>query len=234
VDFLDLAILSREWMVGVAAIPSGLIAHWLMDDNAASKTVADSGGTYAGTAQQNTAALTTAGKLDSALAFNGASDWIDLGTAAALLPDAWTLCAWVKCTDTATPILISFGGNYPSVKLQNNAKGKPLIHLGTNNYRYFAASAWTTLKDGQWHHVAFTVPGKGQADIEQATMYLDGAAVAGEAAMATGPQANKSHAYLGANPSITAQRFGGTMDDTMLFNRVLTENEIRRVMNRTP
>jgi hypothetical protein len=237
VDIADMAILSREWMVGVAAIPSGLIAHWLMDDNAANTTVVDSGGgNYHGTAQRNTAAMTTAGRLNGALAFNGTGDWIDCGTNAALLPDAWTLCAWVKCTDTATPMLISFGGNYPSVKLQNNAKGKPLIHLGQYNYRYFAASAWTTLKDGQWHHVAFTVSGKGQADIEQAKMYLDGAVVEGEAALATGPQTAKSHVYLGANPNTTnpPQRFGGAIDDLMLFGRALTESEIRKAMNRQP
>jgi hypothetical protein len=234
VDLGDLAILSREWMAGVAAIPAGLIAHWMMDDTAASKTVVDSGGgNHNGVAQQNTAALTTAGKLNGALAFNGTSDWIDCGTNAALLPDAWTVCAWVKCAETATPMLISFGGNYPSVKLQNNAKGKPLIHLGASNYRYFAAAAWTTLMDGQWHHVAVSVPGKGQADIEQAKLYLDGASVDGEAAMATGPQTSKSHVYLGANPSGT-QRFGGAMDDVTLFGRALTENEIRRVMNRQP
>ncbi len=216
-------------------MPEGLVAYWRMNDNTANKTVADSGGgNNSGAAQQNTAALTTAGHLNGALAFNGTTDWIDCGTSAALLPDAWTLCAWVKCTNTTTPMLVSFGGNYPSVKLQNNANGKPLIHLGPSNYRYFAASAWTTLKDGQWHHVAFTVPGKGQTDVNGALMYVDGVAAAGEAAIATGPQTNKSHVYLGANPSNTAQRFGGTMDEVMIFNRALSAGEINQIRNMTP
>jgi hypothetical protein len=216
-------------------MPEGLIAHWQMNDNAANKTVADSGGgNYNGAAQQNTAALTTGGHLNGALAFNGTTDWIDCGTSAALLPDAWTLCAWVKCTNTTTPMLVSFGGNYPSVKLQNNGNGKPLIHLGASNYRYFAASAWTTLKDGQWHHVAFSVPGKGQTDINQASMYVDGVAATGEAAITTGPQTNKSHAYLGANPSNTAQRFGGAMDEVMFFDRALSAGEINQIRTMTP
>ena len=79
--------------------------------------------------QQNTSLLTTDGKIDTALLFNGTTDWVDCGTSSALLPDAWTVCAWVKCTDTATPTLISFGGTWPAVKLQQNGKGKPLIYL---------------------------------------------------------------------------------------------------------
>ena len=234
VDLADFAVFAGQWMTG-DRVPGGLIAHWLMDDNAASKTVLDAGDNHLnGTAQQNTEALTRAGKIGTALLFNGTTDWIDCGTNATLLPDAWTVCAWVKCTDAATPLVISFGGSYPAIKLQNNSKGKPLIHLGQYNYRYFAASAWTTLKDGQWHHVAFSVPGKAQADVNQAMMYLDGAPVAGDAPYVTGPQAAKTHVYVGANPPVTTHRFGGTMDDLMLFDRVLTENEIRRMMNRTP
>ena len=159
---------------------------------------------------------------------------MDCGTNAALLPNAWTVCAWVKCTDTATPILLSFGGNTPSIKLQNNANGKPVVQLGANNYRYFSATAWTTLKDGQWHHVAFSVAGNAQTDIAGAAMYLDGAAVAGNTTASTGPQTAKSHVYLGANPAAGTQWFGGSMDDVMLFGRVLTQNEIQRVMNRMP
>ena len=207
VDIDDLAILSREWMIGVSAIPTGLIAHWPMDDNAANKTVLDAGDNHLnGAAQRNTSSLTTAGKIGTALAFNGTTDWIDCGTNAALLPDAWTLCAWVKCTNVSTPMLISFGGSYPSIKLENTSDGKPRIHLGQSNYRYFAASAWTTLKDGQWHHVAFTVPGKTQADAGQAMMMWM-ASPCRDPAVTTGPQAAKTHVYLGANPPTGTQRF---------------------------
>lgn len=227
IDLADYSIFSTTWMRCFQPITRGRISEWKMDDNSANKTVMDSGDNhFNGTAQQNTAALTTAGTIGSALAFNGTTDWIDCGTNPALLGDAWTVGAWVQCADLATPVLISFGGNYPSIKLQNNAKGKPLIHLGANNYRYFSGSAWTTLRDGQWHHVAFTVPGKSQMDIEQAQMYLDGVPVAGDSAVTTGPQTDKSHLYLGANPSAGTQRFGGAMDHVMLFNRALSAQEV--------
>ena len=217
------------------AIPEGLIAHWLMNDNAATKTVADSGGgNYHGTAQQNTAILTTAGKLGTALAFNGTSDWIDCGTNAALLPDAWTLCAWVKCEDMVKPQLISFGGSYPGVKLQQDSGGKPRIFMGASNYREFDGSAWTTLKDGQWHFVVFSIPGKAQTDIQNAKMYLDGVPVASSSVVATGPQQAKTRFLMGNNTTTGTHRFKGAIDDLMLFDRVLTETEINRIKNRIP
>jgi hypothetical protein len=236
VDLSDFSLLAESWLMKTELPPpDDYIAHWLMDDNAVNKTVADAGDNHLnGTTQQNTAVLSTVGKIGTALSFNGTTDWVDFGTNAALLPNAWTVCAWIKCTDTATPLLFSFGGNYPSIKLQNNSKAKSLIHLGQNNYRYFSASAWTSLKDGQWHHVAFSVPGKEQADVNQAIMYLDGVAVAVDATLATGSQTSKSHVYLGANPSVAGQRFGGAMDDVMLFNRVLSAMEINRIINRIP
>ena len=125
----------------------------------------------------------------------------------------------------------SFGGNYPSLKLQNGSNGKPLIHLGQNNFRYFAASSWTTLKDGNWHHVAFTCPGKLQTDIQQAKMYLDGVEVLGYTAVVSGPQADKTHLYLGANPAVTGHRFSGQMDEVFLYDRALSQDDILKIMD---
>ncbi len=216
-------------------IPEGLIALWTMDDNAANTTVLDSGDNhFNGTAQRNTSAMTTSGRIDSALAFNGTTDQIDCGTNTALLPDAWTVCAWVKCANVGTPTLLSFGGIRPSIKLQNNNGGRPAILMASNNYRTFEPSAWTTLKDGQWHHVAFTLSGSAQSSIESGQMYLDGVAVSVAATVATGPQTAKSRVFLGNSDAAGSQPFQGAMDDVMLFNRVLSADEIQQVMNRTP
>ena len=242
VDLPDLAGMERYWLTrdlwlgGIPETPEGFVAVWEMNDKAANKIVADdTENGFPGAAQRNTSDLTISGHIGTALSFNGTSDYIDIGTDPVLLPSAWTICAWVKCTNAGTPILASFGGNYPSIKLQNNAKGKPLIHLGSSNYRYFSASAWTTLKDGQWHHVAFTCPGKAPSDIQQARMFLDGVEVPADPALASGPQTDKTHLYLGtANSSSTTQRFSGDMDDVVLYDRVLSQPDILRIMNRTP
>jgi hypothetical protein len=235
IDMMDFSLISSAWNTCGPAIPEGLISHWTMDDNAAGKTVLDaSDNHFNGTAQRNTSLLTAAGKIGTALAFDGTTDQIACGANTALLPDAWTVCAWVKCADAATPTLLSFGGIRPSIKLQNNNAGKPSIIMGSNNYRSFDASAWTTLKDGQWHHVAFALSGSAQNAIASAQMVLDGTPVAAVNTVATGPQSAKSGVFLGNTDAAGTQRFKGAMDDVMLFDRVLSQEEIQRVMNRTP
>jgi hypothetical protein len=82
---------------------------------------------------------------------------------------------------------------------------------------------------GQWHHVAFVVPGAGQGDIAGAAMYLDGRAVAAGVTTASGPQAGKTRLLIGINATAGQQRFSGAIDEVMLFNRALTAGEIGRI-----
>jgi hypothetical protein len=239
IDLSDLARMSQTWLGQAVWLnrpaqfpeyPSGLIGQWTLDEQVDLKTVLDwSGSGRHGRAQQNLSARIQEGMVDLALRFDGTGDYIDCGPLDPQPPAAWTVCAWVKCADTPSPTLLSFGGTYPAVKLQQNDKGRPIVYLGNTNYRYFSASAWTTLKDGLWHHVAFSVPGNDQAAVEQAAMYLDGAAVAESTTMATGPQADKSRLYIGINTKAGQQRFKGAMDEVLLFDRVLAAEEIENI-----
>ena len=76
-----------------------LIAQYKMNDNAGSTNVIDSSGNgLTGTAQRNTSSLATVGKLGGALAFNGSSDYINLGTNAGLnvYNSDFSISAWVN------------------------------------------------------------------------------------------------------------------------------------------
>jgi hypothetical protein len=208
---------------------------WSMDDAAATTRITDSGGlSLHGTARQNTSALTMVGRANNAIRFNGTSDFVSCGNNATLLSAAWSVSAWVKCNDTVTPTLVSFGGLRPSVRLQNNGKGQPIIHMGTYNYRYFATSAWTALKDGQWHHVAFTMPGSEQDSIQTSAMYLDGVAVAPSTTVATGPQDAKSGLLLGNTSATGVQYFSGAMDEVTFYNRALENWEVGLLSGNSP
>lgn len=208
----------------------GTVAYWPMDDNVATKVVLDSSpNLLKGTSVRNTSAMSIEGRVGRAFRFDGTGDFIDFGTNAKLLPDAWTFCAWVKAEDMIKPQLISFGGSYPGVKLQQDSGGKPLIFMGASNYRYFDASAWTTLKDGQWHFVVFSIPGKAQTDIQNSKMYLDGAAVAVSSTVATGPQQAKTRCVIGNNTITGLHRFKGAMDNARLYNRALTDAEVQQI-----
>ncbi|NLH17892.1 MAG: hypothetical protein GX455_15050, partial [Phycisphaerae bacterium] len=223
----DSEIVTIEVEEQVVVPTQGMVAYWGMNDAADTPWITDSGNMgLHGIAAQNSALLTTAGTVGSAITFNGTSDYISCGYFAAWFPGAWSVSAWVKCDDIATPTLISFGGLKSSVRLQNNGKG-PILHMGDSNYRYFSASAWTTLKDGQWHHVVFTMPGTAQNSIESAAMYVDGVAVNASTTLATGPQNAKGSVFLGNIHATGSQYFSGAMDEVLLYNRVLTAQEIQ-------
>ncbi len=71
--------LNRNWC------GQDIVAHWRMNDNAANTRVKDeSPNINHGTAQQNTSALTTAGKVGTALSFNGSTDKITVPNAPSL------------------------------------------------------------------------------------------------------------------------------------------------------
>ena len=208
----------------------GMVGFWDMNDNAATQIVTDSSvNANHGTAVRNTSEMTIPGKYGRALNFNGTSDFVDLGTNSLLLPDAWTLVAWVKCQVMDSPTLFSFGRTDLTVRLQNGGKGKPVIMMGSNNYKYFTGSAWTTLQDGQWHFVVFSVPGIAQTDIQNAKMYLDGVPVTGTTVVATGSQQTKSRFLIGTNTLTGTQRYMGGIDYVKLYNRALTDLEVKQI-----
>jgi hypothetical protein len=215
---------------GSSTLNEGLAAHWTMNDNAASTTITDaSSNALHGAAQQNSSLISTAGQFNTAIYFNGVSDQVACGNSATLLPSAWTVSAWVKCEDTVTSTLLSFGNYRASIKLQNNSAGRPAIVMGGSNYRTFDPAAWTKLKDGQWHHVAFTLPGDAIDSIQSAKMYLDGTEVSVVATVAGGVQTAKTELFLGNADATSAQRFKGAMDEVRLYNRVLTAQEVMQL-----
>ena len=96
------------------------------------------------------------------------------------------------------------------------------INLQSRNREYNAGE----VQPGKWTHLAFTFSG------EKAISYVDGEPVVsldyrGEIAFNRTP-----HFVIGERSSvITGEPFGGMVDEVALFHRVLTQAEIREVMN---
>jgi hypothetical protein len=208
---------------------SDMKARWPMDDAETSTLVRDTRNLqWQGRAQRNTVGMTTEGKFHKALHFDGTTDSVTVRTRPFSGFDAWTIAAWVKCEDAPNPTLISFGGLYPSVRFQNNGKGHPILQMGKDNFRYFSASAWETLHDGQWHHVAITMPGANPTSIQSSAMYLDGKAVESVLTEDKGPQTRKGKLILGDTGSTDNYHFSGALDEVWLYNRALTAAEIEQ------
>lgn len=168
----------------------------------------------------NNGATLTDGKIGSAYSFNGTSASVSL----ALPPDQSTnintgsVFAWIKTTNA--------GSSYCGIVVKQNAYGMFLkdnvfiIYDWTSGER----STGVNLADGNWHFVGFTFQNADTAPSNNAILYIDGAAV-----LTTTLQiANQTAAIAvsGGNNPVTVQYFNGTIDEVMVWNRVLTGNEI--------
>lgn len=167
--------------------------------------------------------------------FDAVNDVLDCGTSSDLRPDAWTIEAWVKLTNDADgycSLLSWVGGSAnPLVRLSGATTFQPLVFMGDSNFRYFPSSAWTTIKNGEWHHVIFSLPGSAQGSIGDCTMHLDGAAVSATNTVSTGLQTAKVGCFIGggASPSL-----GRTIGRLCMYNRVLSTTERDYLYNLGP
>lgn len=209
------------------SLMADIVGEWKFDE----LTTAINGTAIQDTWSINEGALvtdnTTTEKLSSdcvsgkCLDFDGVGDYINCGTDASVTTNlnAWTVSAWVKPDNIATNVLVAFSSaSTPSIRMiYNNA---PLIFMGSSNYRYFAASAWTTLTDGNWHHVAFSVPGSGQNDITSSKMYIDGQKISNGTSTAAGAQAAKTLLRI-SNP------YSGLLDDVRIYDAEIPMSQIK-------
>ena len=140
-----------------------------------------------GTALQNTSNMTTTGKIDGALSFNGSSDYVYAKTLTGLQGDnSRTVSMWIK---TSTIIQQAFfdSGNYPSyldqalalaltqqngVRMSPDPNTIPPANTPGVYLTFYFADVYIpgqTLTDNNWHHIAFTLSGT------SVYIYIDGA-----------------------------------------------------------
>jgi Concanavalin A-like lectin/glucanases superfamily/Secretion system C-terminal sorting domain len=159
---------------------------------------------------------------------NSKSQYIDVGSG--WVPESsFTFETWVKRTSTAVTdaqvqlFIGSFNDNGWGVGIQQ-AGGTNRINLtqiGTSNV--LSASAIT---DTFWHHVAVTF----DANASQAVFYIDGIA---DPPVGYSPNFNSGHSDYrlgGRNPAGNGNQLNflnGKMDETRIWDTVLTQTEIR-------
>ncbi|GAI98050.1 unnamed protein product, partial [marine sediment metagenome] len=197
------------------ALPASMAGFWKMDDNAANKTVIDSSGNgNDGTSQQNTDILSTTGRIDGALTFNGTSDYVDVGPV--IGTGAYTKVAWVKRASG------DFYNNMISSDVSSHffwiPSSRSFKLTAGHNTDYYIVQDSVQLDVDVWYHVAVTFDPTGGDMV----LYKNGVAIDS----ATGaPTQNPSNAtYIGRY--MNGYNFGGSLDDVMVFDRALSPDEI--------
>lgn len=221
------------------------VAQWKMNDNAANTDVIDSVGGYDGTAQQNTADLHVTGRIGGALTFNGSSDYIDIDAYvenfASMTEGAISLWFKVSSMDhTKMYFLFSISDasdfTYFAILLQGTIPLKGMIDviaIQSSNGLFNWTGSDANWADNQWHNVVVLVSSSGNI------VYMDGE-INGEYLVGD----ENTHIFFGDLTNLDALRIGnaayqntetyftlGTVDNVMIFNRVLTTDEIAFLYN---
>ncbi len=211
----------------LGALAGNRIAHYKMNDDAANTTVTDESGSYDGTAARNTNLLSSDGKINATLNFNGTSDKVDLGNSVAVTAEFSVAC-WVKMNNfgvvgKSRPFISDWNtwslGSQKGFLLrtyQNEKHPRFTVCDGTN---YYGVISTEKLALNTWHHIVGTF----EADTTFA-IYVDGVVTT-----ATPPSAYSREAatsiFMGYS-GINAGYFDGAIDNVVIFDKALSQAEV--------
>ncbi len=160
----------------------------------------------------------------NALSLSGqSSDYAATGKALDITTNTLTISAWLKRDGTQNPyagIVFMRNGTASGLNFRENNE----LGFHWNNSEWWWSSG-LIVPDNEWAHVAMVV------SPTQTTLYLNGV-----------PAVNSADPALctfdgvmnfGADPNWLARRFKGEMDEVLIYNRALSQNEIRELMHLT-
>ena len=237
----------NEWATWTESLNVDLISYYKFDDNLANTNVDDELDANEGTlgGGDNTDDLSVAGKISTALDFNGIDDNVDIGTMGSFgssLELGYSISFWVKTTETAftSPIGVfeATSGNPGFVIDFNYGTG---VDIG--KFRVFmrdkdnnALAAHTTndenFRDGAWHHIVATVKGTTNTVV----LYLDGSSVGVTHSVTNTPDNFDNFTkpiILGAKYLVTsvAGFVDGTFDEFVIWDKILSSDEVGELWN---
>jgi len=208
---------------GITNLIPGLALHYKMNDNAASQTVVDNFGGYNGFSVRNTSAMSTAGKINNALYFNG-SDYVTNAHQAIWTRAPQTMAVWAKAES------ISVGAGAFSIFQNSTADSDGGMTILLSNGLALFSTYTTALNTGvtidtAWHHYAVVT-----IDGTNWTAYIDGKSVVSGPVP---PLADHGGMMEIGAANNTALPFYGAVDDVRFYTNALTAAQIKNIYNGT-
>ncbi len=211
--------------ISLSVQPSGLLAYYPFDENTGARVndFSPNGNSLDTTAAPSWAA----GKVGQAMSFNGSSQDAWMTATGAMLPQTFTVEAWVKLAATGLDQSVFSIGQDPG------GTGW-LLGIGTDNKPYFSSNASGTLigtsvlTAGTWYHLSATLSGPSGS----LKLYVNGAQEATTATTGSisydGWGLDRLEIASAKNPVGGSVKYlSGTIDEAKLFNRALTPGEIK-------
>ncbi len=232
-------------------LDSDLIAHWKLNDSAASSAVDDATGSHDGTLSDGddnyTSDHSVDGKISNAFDFDGTNDKVAVSDDDALsfgdsaADSAFSISAWINMDDaTIFPIITkTFGNNNEWIFWvdRNDKLSARLFDNDSTNWIGRKYDTAITAQEGSWIHVVATY------DATEAssgiTLYLNGTAVDDaddKQGNYTAMHNTARDAYIGfvAEPDNGANDNSyadGKIDNVMIFNKELSSAEVTALYN---
>ena len=221
---------------------NGLVGHWSFDGQETAWTSATAGTTNDLSGNSNTGTLTNMsrsaspalGKLGQALKFDGVDDYVSIADSDSLrdLPNtALTFSAWVKVDDTANQyhVFSKYTGtttNGWAFLVDEFRRAQFYIKRATTDLRVLSSPGLLPDYNDGWFYLAVTYPGGDEAD--NVHIYVNGSEVSSYETRADGVGSYMSDNGLEARIGCSGYNifFDGNIDDSRLYNRVLSASEI--------
>jgi len=203
---------------------SGLVAHYTMDSAHISGTTLNdvSGNNNHGTIHGG--AVTTTGRINEGLSFDGIDDYVDLGNPSSLqITGGLTISAWFRWETADNDYLVTKigGANDRGYDLSfNTAPARIEFRISSDGSNLFSTGN-QDISIGQTYHVVGVFNPSNYV-----RLYIDGAlAQENTAGIPSGIFNSNADLNLGRHPS-QAARFDGMLDDVRIYSRALSAAEI--------
>ncbi len=200
----------------------GLVGCWAFDeeDGNAVKDSSKSGhdGVISG-------ARRVKGVIGSALEFNGVSDFANVGSPGSGLVDkAVSVEAWIQSAGNNVNANLIFAGSESldfGIWIQG---GRFFAGIWNSDGAQCSAVSPSGPTPGQWYHVAMTCDLNADKTVR---LYIDGKLISTSPAVGTAIRSAHTTIDIGGRTP-NASYFNGIIDDVKIFNRALSEEEIRK------
>jgi hypothetical protein len=206
---------------------NGPAAHWKLDGDGVDSVGGNDGVVYG--------ALTVDGVIDEGLEFDGVDDYVEgMDSPFDFEDTTFTVSLWFRET-LSNGVLISEGGVLGGWFIGNGTGTNPegiqvnLKRDGSSGYTAYEACTTESFNDGRWHHVvAVITTSTSSAQDNHADIYVDGILESVSELKVYPYGASSNFWQIGARPDRT-DRFGGKIDDVMIYDRGLGVDEITTI-----